>query len=76
MLSLLRSNAPALLVILAAHTRSLRMINPEDRISYLESPVGGSTRIGVRDDGTFGHGVSGLFGRRVAVSDFRHGLEA
>jgi lia operon protein LiaG len=56
--------------------QSLRVIYPEDRISYSESPRGGRSRIRVRSDGTFGRGGIGLFGRRVTISDSGRGLEA
>lgn len=56
--------------------QSLRVLYPEDRISYPESPRNGRSQIRVKGDGTFGEGGRGLLGRRVTISNSGGGLEA
>lgn len=53
---------------------TLRVIFPEDRVVYPALGRGSNTYVRVRDDGTFGGGLS--LGRRVRLSGSGSGLEA
>jgi lia operon protein LiaG len=55
---------------------SLRVIYPDDRIHYTAGENGGSTRLRVNEDGTFGSGGSFFGGQRVRISSSGSGTEA
>ena len=55
---------------------ALRVIYPEDEIRYPPGPRGGSLRLRVNSDGTFGHGGSFFRGNQVRISTSGGGSEA